>query len=383
MEREKQVALLSECIELAEGKKPFMSNEETLVPVAEYVDAARFEAEHDLLFRRSMNVLAHSSQIPLPGDFITRDLVGTPLILVRDEDGRAKAFMNVCRHRGATVELREQGNCRRFVCPYHAWTYETDGSLAAVRQQEGFPTLDLESTSLVALPSFEAAGLIWVCPDPGAPHWVPDDATRTLIAELEGFGTSEAAVFASEARVWNANWKLIVDGGLESYHFRIAHRNTIGSFFTDNTSTFECIGDHVRSVLPRVSVLDLRHKPESEWNIREHTHLLYAISPNASILMQESHFDLILTTPVSVGQTRIEIMTMAPKPGAAGCGEKVGAFLAANHAFTLKTLDEDFVIAEQIQRGMRSGANELFRFARFEGALGQWHRRLEERLGRG
>ena len=98
--------------------------------------------------------------------------------------------------------------------------------------------------------------------------------------------------------------------------------------------------------------------------------------------MQERHFELILTTPVSVEQTRIEIMTIAPKPGAAGYSEKAQAFLAANHAFTQKTLDEDFVIAEQIQRGMPSGANELFRFARFEAALSQWHRRLDERLAR-
>ncbi|HET6415555.1 MAG TPA: SRPBCC family protein [Polyangiales bacterium] len=382
MERDKQIELLSECLELVEGKKPFMSDEETLIPVAEYIDEARFEQERELLFRRSMNVLAHSSQIATPGDFITRDLVGAPVILVRDKDGRARAFLNVCRHRGATVELRERGNCRRFVCPYHAWTYETDGSLAAVRQQEGFPTLDLESTSLVALSCFEAAGLVWVCPDPSVPVRAPDEATRRLIVELEGFGTSEAAVFASEARTWNANWKLIVDGGLESYHFRIAHRNTIGSFFTDNTSTFECIGDHVRSVLPRVSILELRNQPESDWNIREHTHLLYAISPNASILMQERHFELILTTPISVDQTRIEIMTIAPKPGGGGYSEKAQAFLAANHAFTQKTLDEDFVIAEQIQRGMPSGANEFFRFARFEAALSQWHRRLDERLAR-
>jgi len=75
-------------------------------------------------------------------------------------------------------------------------------------------------------------------------------------------------------------------------------------------------------------------------------------------------------------------MTIAPKSDAAVYGEKAQAFLAANHAFTQKTLDEDFVIAEQIQRGMPSGANELFRFARFEAALSQWHRRLDERLAR-
>ena len=209
-----------------------------------------------------------------------------------------------------------------------------------------------------------------------------DESTRAVAAELEVLLGADSAVFASEARLWDANWKLIVDGGLESYHFKIAHRNTIAGFFPDNRSTFEFMGDHIRSVLPRTSILTLPGQPESAWDIREHTHLLYALAPNASLLIQERHFELILTTPISVDQCRIEIMSIAPRPGPDGYSDKAKSFLAANHAFTKKTLDEDFEIAEQIQRGMHSGANEHFRFARFEGALSEWHRRLDEKLGR-
>jgi phenylpropionate dioxygenase-like ring-hydroxylating dioxygenase large terminal subunit len=381
MKRAKEIELLTQCLELARSGRAFMTEEETLVPVRSYLDERRFEEER-ALFRRSMNIVAHRSQIPSPGDFITRDVVGTPVIVVRQRDGSAKAFINVCRHRGATVELRDHGRCKRFVCPYHAWTYETDGSLAGVRHQEGFPGLDADHTSLVELVCSDAAGLVWVCPDPAIREWAADDATRTLIAELEGLLGGDSVVVQSEARVWKANWKLIVDGGLESYHFKIAHRNTIAGFFTDNTATYEFMGDHIRSVLPRTSILTLADRPESEWDIRKHTHVLYAIAPNASLLVQERHFELILTTPISVDQCRIEIMTVAPQPGPDGYSDKAKRFLSANHVFTKQTLDEDFEIAEQIQRGMRTGANEHFRFARFEGALTEWHRRLNEKLGR-
>jgi phenylpropionate dioxygenase-like ring-hydroxylating dioxygenase large terminal subunit len=381
MEREKEIELLSQCLDLVRGSRPFMTGDETLVPVGNYLDAERFEQEL-MLFRRAMNIVAHGSQISTPGDFITRSVVGTPVILVRDNDGKAKAFVNVCRHRGATVELRERGHCKRFVCPYHAWTYETDGSLASVRHKEGFPSLDIEQTSLVELACVEDAGLIWVCPDPKSGERTLDEATRAVAAELEVLLGADSAVLASEARLWDANWKLIVDGGLESYHFKIAHRNTIAGFFPDNRSTFEFMGDHIRSVLPRTSILTLPGQPESAWDIRKHTHLLYALAPNASLLIQERHFELILTTPISVDQCRIEIMSIAPRPGPDGYSDKAKSFLAANHAFTKKTLDEDFEIAEQIQRGMHSGANEHFRFARFEGALSEWHRRLDEKLGR-
>jgi len=382
MKRAKEIELLSQSLELVQGKRPFVTDDETLIPVAHYIDESTFEQERDLI-RRSMNIVGHGSQIESPGDFITRDVVGSPVILVRDKDGTAKAFLNVCRHRGATVELRDAGNCRRFVCPYHGWTYGTDGSLVAVRHAEGFPTLDIENTSLVELRCFEAAGLLWVCPEPRNEGWTPDDATRAVIAELEGLGCADSTVFASEAKLWNANWKLIVDGGLESYHFRIAHRNTIAGFFPDNVSTFEFLGDHVRSVLPRTSILELAEQPESEWDIRKHTHLLYSLAPNASLLIQERHFELILSTPISADQTRIELMTVAPDPGPDGFSEKAKSFLAANCAFTRTTLEEDFEIAEQIQRGMRTRANEYFRFASFEGALTEWHRRLNEKLGRG
>jgi len=381
MDREKEVALLLECLALVRGKKPFMTDDEALIPVADYLDPQRFEEERRW-FRSSMNIVARSSQVASPGDFITRDVVGTPTIVVRDASGTARAFVNVCRHRGATLELRQHGNCRRFVCPYHAWTYDTDGSLAAVRHPEGFPTLDLRATSLLELTCVEAAGLVWVCPDPAVEAWVPNDATQAVFEELTWLGCADLAVFESETSLWDANWKLIVDGGLEAYHFKIAHRNTIAGFFPDNVSTFEFIGEHIRSVLPRSSIVELEDQPQSEWDIRKHMHMLYSIAPNASILVQERHLELILMTPLAVDRTRIEIMTLGPKPGADAFDEKAKGYLAANHAFTKKTLDEDFSIAEQIQRGMHTGVNQHFRFARYEGALNRWHQRLDQRLGR-
>lgn len=379
MDHEKQVALLSECLDLTERDAPYAIESETRIPVAKYMDADRFEHEVALM-RGAMNIVAHASQIANPGDFITKDLLGTPTIVVRGQDGRARAFINVCRHRGATLELRERGKCKRFVCPYHAWAYDTEGGLKTVRHQEGFPQLDLADTRLAELPCVEAAGHIWVCPERSATPWEPDDATQELFNELEGFGTAKSVVFATKKRLWHANWKLIVDGGLESYHFKVAHRDTIAQFFPDNVSTYEFLGDHVRTVLPRTSILKLANQPKEQWDIRAHTHVVYSVAPNASLLFQENHYELILMTPVAVDQTLIEVMSVVPDPGPNGHSERAKNFWALNHAFTTKTLDEDFEIGEQIQRGMATGANEFFRFATFEGALTEWHRRYNDKL---
>lgn len=380
MNRETELELIAQCVELAQAGQPVMTDDETLVAVADYCDQALFERERHTLFRRSMNVIGHSSQVSAPGDFITRDVAGTPVLLVRDEAGQARAFINVCAHRGATVELRERGNCRRFVCPYHAWTYKTDGSLASVRHQQGFPSLDVKTTGLAELACFEGAGFVWACPDPGIAESKPDPDLLALIEELDGLGCAEGVVFDSETRIWNANWKLIVDGALESYHFRVAHRKTLGSSFTDTISAFQMLGNHVRTVFPRVSIVELANRPPCEWDIRKHAHLVYSVFPNAMILVQEGHFELISMTPISVDQTRIEIATVVPEPGPSGHSENAKRFWAANHAFTKATLIEDFEIGEQIQRGIRSGAHEFFRFARFEGALSRWHRQTDAKL---
>lgn len=378
MQRSKEIALLSECLALAEAKKPFMEGEETLVPVSKYVDEARFAQEREVLFRGVPNLAAHVSQLPNPGDFITREVGGTPVLLARDSDGRVRAFLNVCRHRGATVELKPRGHCKRFVCPYHAWTYRLDGRLDRIRHQDGFPTLDISSTSLVQLPSFEAAGFIWIVADASGQSDFSEFLPSVLLDELVGLGCEDLEVFDSTSQIWQTNWKFIVDGGLESYHFKIAHRDTIAGFFLDNGSTFEFMGDHIRSVLPRTSLLSLKDRPQSEWKIRDHTNLLYSLFPNASLLVQADHIVWVTMTPLAVDQTRIDVTSLVPS--STHGAERAEPHWRANHDFTVLTLNEDFEIAQQIQRGAKTGANAHYRLARFESALSRWHKRADVKL---
>ena len=171
-----------------------------------------------------------------------------------------------------------------------------------------------------------------------------------------------------------------MDGGLESYHFRVAHRNTVAPFFADTITPYEFFGDHIRSVLPRADIAEYAKRPQAEWSIRECAHLLYSLFPNASVLVQEGHFDLIRMVPVAIDRTVVDIVTLVPSPGPDGFSEKARTFWSANHAFTKKTLHEDFEIAEQIQRGLHTGANTHFRFATFEGALSQWHALVDGKL---
>ncbi len=354
--------------------------DEAAVDVSEYLDERRFERERALEFRARLNLVAHSSELPAPGDFVTRDVVGAPVLVVRGDDGVARAFLNVCRHRGATVEPRARGRCKRFVCPYHAWSYDRRGSLVHARHADGFPSLQAEDAGLVALSCEERGSLIWVCPDP-ARRLTLDPELRGLLDEVAGLGPARPQLYARESRIWRANWKLIVEGGLESYHFKIAHRSTVGPLFTDTGSIYERVGEHFRLVLPRTTMAALRGVPEPEWDLLAHANVLYTLAPNASVLVQNGHYVLVVLEPLAVDATRVDLATVARPPGEEGYSARAQEFLETNHAFTARTLHEDFTIAEQIQRGLTTGANQTLRFARFEAALRDFHAGLARRLG--
>ncbi|MCB9694736.1 MAG: Rieske 2Fe-2S domain-containing protein [Alphaproteobacteria bacterium] len=373
MNRDRELQILEASLGLAlEARRP-LGAEETSVPTSDYVDPDRFQRELEV-FRRSYLLVGLSTDLAEPGAFLTADVMGSPVLVVRGEDGVLRAFLNVCRHRGATVELRRAGRCKRFVCPYHAWTYGDDGSLRKVRHAEGFPTLRPEGHGLVELPCTEAAGLLFVCPTPGA---APEPLPFALLAELGSVVGPRPLAVASTGRTWRMNWKLLVEGGIESYHFRVAHKDTIAPFFTDTQSTHERIGHHIRSVLPKRSITSLADVPRDQWHLRDHTHVVYSLHPNAVILLQRTHFDLLLMRPLAPDSTHIEVITVGSAPTEGELSDRARAYLEQNHAISVRTLDEDFVLGEQIQRGIATGANTHFRFGRFEDALTDWHRGLD------
>lgn len=378
MNREREIDVLATALAMKAEKRRPLDADETLVSVTDYTDRGRFEREMVRVFRPALHLVALGAEMAQPGDFVTATLAGRPVLVTRDDAGVARAFLNVCRHRGATVERRERGHCKRFVCPYHAWTYDLDGALHRVRHPEGFPTLDPDAHGLVPLPCRELAGFVFVCPEPtGVELEVLPPALEEELAAIVG---PRPVVCGRSARVWNANWKLVVEGGLESYHFVVAHKDTIASFFTDTLSTWERLGSHLRSVLPKRSIEELRDLPREQWRLRDHAHVVYTLHPNALLLVQPTHFDLIRMAPLDVDRTHIEVLTVGTAPEEGEMSAKARDFMAQNHSFSVKTLDEDFAIAEDIQRGIASGANTHFRFARFESALSDWRAWLDAQL---
>ena len=152
-----------------------------------YLSDERFQSEQRNLFRK-VPVVATMSAYLEPGMSLAQDCYGVPVLITRDREGVARAFINACRHRGSKlVEGNEPIKSARISCPYHAWTYAADGQLIGIPRQETFPSLKKCDLGLVPLESFEGGGFIWLGLDP---KHQPEklEGTDQVCADLEAFG---------------------------------------------------------------------------------------------------------------------------------------------------------------------------------------------------
>ena len=378
MDKHTQIELLSELLALHQQKTPYLDEQWERADCQRYHCADFFAREQARISRKLPQIVAHSSELPSPGSFQTVELGGYSIFLVRGEDKVARAFHNVCRHRGAQLVQDERGCARRFSCPYHAWTYSNSGELIAVpHEKTGFPGLDRQEFALRGVPCEEYAGWVWICLDQETPIDVAAHL-GSLTGDFNAFSEGEHVVFSTTVRDAHANWKLLVEGGLESYHFRVAHKKTIAPLFQDNLSSYRCFGRHMRSILPRSSLHELREQEQDQWNIRQHTNILYSLFPGSQFLVQDDHFIWIQGMPVAPDHTRLRLSTIVPKEA---CTSDRQSYWRKNHELTMATLNEDFDLAEGIQAGIKSGANPHLNFGRFEGALAEFNRCVDEAIG--
>ena len=372
MERETEIGLIEELLGLREAKSHYLDDEIEFNSVDQYQSEAIFQRERDQMFARLPAVAAHVSELPNPGDFVKREIAGRSILVTRDAHGEVRAFLNICRHRGTQLVDDESGCKHRFTCPYHAWSYANTGELVSVPHMDtGFPDLDKAQYSLKSLQCEERFGFIWVIATPDV-SFDFDAYYAPIAAEAEGLDLANMAIAHEEKKVHNSNWKILVEGGIESYHFKVAHRKTIGPYFEDNLSSYQMLGDHMRSVLMRSSMHVLRDQPTDQWRLRDHANIIYTFFPTTQLLVQKDHVVWINSRPVSAGQTELRLATLAPK---SRLGEE--AYWEKNHQITSTTLNEDFVIGESIQNGFASGANDVITFGRFEGALPEFNRTIK------
>lgn len=347
------------------------------LPASPYIDDDRFVAEQDRLFARAPLVLGPSAMLPSPRTAVVHDGYGVPLIVSRDGNGQVHVLANACRHRGTRlVEDTEVVPAARIVCPYHAWAYRPDGALAGLPRADCFPGLDKAAMGLRAFPAVESGGLIWFSRDPQV-DFAPAQA---LAEDLDAFGLAHLHLYRRRSHEVAANWKLVVDAFLESYHVQRLHAATIAPFFADGITVADRIGPHQRAAVGRTDYLGRIDR--GDWRqLRKAVTYTYHLFPNAILIMSPDYVNLLSCSPQAVGRTIVEDIMLIPEPPRTAEEEEhwdkswtlldSGTFAA-----------EDFRAAALCHQGLASGLVDEVTLGTLEHGVADFHAMIERALAR-
>jgi len=346
--------------------------------VEDYLSEERWREEMQAIFMRLPLMLGFTCEMRNPGDYKTMKILDVPVLMVRGKDGTMRAFMNVCSHRGAKLATQPKGNCARFVCPYHAWTFNDQGVLMGVADRAKFGDIDTAERHLKELPCEERAGMVFVCLTPGLEF----DLTRYMggmLDELGSFGLQDWHMY-QQVELPSANWKVTHDGYLETYHIPFLHAKTLAANSTSTSviMVYDAFGPHPFGPHQRMSgsqrVVDmetLANTPTSEWTRDELFGAVRTVFPNVSVAM--SNTGGMISQLIPVAHDRCITIQNHMFPKAPETDKERDEYDARVEILVRAVRDEDYVTGFNIQSGMKSGANKDFLFGRNEVGPQRWH----------
>ena len=316
MKKEQQIQIIEKVFENLEKQKNKQDADGITYQIEadRYISKDRFNKEKEIIFKDYPIIVGAAGQLKEDGDYFLHDLTGLPIIVIKGKDGKIRSFLNMCRHRGVRLLEEAEGKIRRnIVCPYHAWSYDTAGCLKGVFHPQGFKDVDSNSHSLIELDCWIRLGMIFVVPN----HRLKgkfdiDKWLKELYAVTEGFDFGDFYPYHFTDEKLDCNWKLIVDGALEGYHFKIAHAKTIGPYFLDNLSLNLDNKLHSSIVFPKRAMEKMRELPASKTELRKGANILQHIFPNTIILIEPGHIMAVTFCPVDEKTTQIKSFMLLP-----------------------------------------------------------------------
>ncbi|WP_175682242.1 SRPBCC family protein [Burkholderia cenocepacia] len=319
------------------------------MPPGVYTSPEFLEREQQTLFRNEWLCMGRASALPNPGDYLTAEIAGQPIIVIRRDDGTLRAMSNVCLHRMSTL-LEGRGNVRRIVCPYHAWNYSLDGDLRAapmMDRQDGFCK---DSYKLPQVRCEIWQGWVYVTLNEEAS---PVAARLKELDELiVNYDMASYVETFHEEHVWDTNWKILAENFMESYHLPMLHRATVGPH--SRLDEMECppglpaFNYHwitKEASLPIGNAHPDNTRLQGQWR---KTTALFAIYPTHLVTLTPGYFWYLMLQPLGVDRVHIRF-------GGGLSPEFIDDPKAAEYMATLKKLLDEVNLED------RRGVEAVFR----------------------
>jgi choline monooxygenase len=321
------------------------------IPSSWYLDPQVFELERQAVFAHSWQVVARAEQVQSPGHYVTCEIAGEPLVVIRGDDGVLRGFFNVCRHHAAAVMTEPSGEASVLQCPYHGWTYSCDGSLKTAPDMGSVSNFDRKSMGLLPIGVMVWKRWVLVCVDRSASQFV----------DIQDLHAQQFHWVERRHYLLDCNWKVFVDNYLDGgYHVPHLHKGLNRSL--DYSEYRIELGE--RSCL--------QWSPFSGGDRA----LYYWIYPNFMINIYPSSMDTNLVIPRGLGQTEV-IFDFYFTDDSAGARPRNIASIETSEGIQ----NEDVAICASVQRGLASRSYKSGRLStRREGGEHLFHRLLHADL---
>ncbi len=358
-------------------------DEACTVPPAIYSSEEIARLEQERIFSQEWLCPGLAADIPNPGDYITYTVAGQPIYVIRGRDGSVRSYANVCLHRMMTL-LPDRGNCKRITCPYHGWTYDTDGRVIGAGHMGGRdPEFDKKGYRLPEIRTELWQGWIYVTLNPQAA------SVAQRLAELEPqvarYRLDKYVSVALQDHHWNTNWKLLTENFMEGYHLPVAHRETVGAWFPVDATKFpEKVYDNFtwQTFEKDETAKYGRASPENKHldGVWRYTSLMPTVFPSHMYVLAPDHMWYLTLRPDGVNHVHVRFgLAVAPEVYEA-LGEQRQDWLDTTLKFFDRVNAEDKFVVEGIHRGSSSPLARSGPFSWLEREIHDFARYLDGRL---
>jgi choline monooxygenase len=344
-------------------------------PSSWYTDPRIFELEQSGVFSRSWQLIGRTNQVREPGQYLTSEIAGEPIAVVRGHDKVLRGFINVCRHHAAAVMTKSDGKAENLRCPYHGWTYNLEGALILTPEFGGVANFDRGANGLVPIQSVEWQGWVFVKLDPDGPS-LEGFLGKSLIERLEHLNLEQLRWFERRHYRLNCNWKVFVDNYLDGgYHVPHIHGN-LNSVLDYTNYTIET-GE--RFCLQSSPIATNKGDAKTAAVRAGKRAYYYWIYPNLMINIYDGVMDTNFVTPRSVDRTEV-IFDYYFADVSESARERNRASITVSEQIQA----EDVAICESVQRGLSSRSYSTGRLSvRREAGEHLFHRLLYKDLHAG